>query len=72
LRLAFGLNELPEILPFSIAFIRLELGRGRLRTSKVGARRIVLRSDLNDWLAGVQAAAQIAAVKRASAGSEKS
>ena len=58
---------MPEILPFSIAFIRLELARGNLRTSKVGARRIVLRSDLNDWLSrGLSAVAQ-ASVKRASA-----
>lgn len=70
-RLAYGLNEIPLILPISLPYLRLELARGNLKTIKLGRRRLVLREQLDAWLArGAQAAAQISA--RASAGSEKS
>jgi len=56
-RIAFGLNELPMILPVSIPFLRLELARGNLKTIKLGRRRIILREQLNEWLESGAAAA---------------
>ena len=51
-RIAYGLDELAASLGVSTAFLRKEDRLGHLKTTKLGARKLVLAKDLEDYLKG--------------------
>lgn len=46
----FSLKELAMQVPLSVAFLRKEIKRGKLRSRKFGDRVVVLAEDWNDYL----------------------
>lgn len=46
----FPISELPEMLRISRAMIYAEIRAGRLRTTKIGARTLVHRDDLDSYV----------------------
>ena len=51
-RIAFGLGELAVRLGVSTVFLRKEERLGHLKTTKLGDRKLVLVSDLENYLKG--------------------
>jgi len=49
-RLAYGIEEVAEMLGCSSGFIRLEWKRGKLVITKLGRRRVVMKPDLDAYL----------------------
>ncbi len=48
----FSLKELARQMPLSVAFLRKEIKRGKLKSRKYGDRVVVLAEDWNDYLVG--------------------
>jgi hypothetical protein len=53
-RLAYGLPSLAKSLEVSIGFLRAEIRRGRLRSTKLGRRTVVLSRDVAAYLGNAQ------------------
>lgn len=51
-RLAYSPDEAARLAGVSRAFLYLEMQRAKLRTVKIGRRRLVRREDLLAWLNG--------------------
>lgn len=51
-RLAFGLAELARQLGVSIGFLRLEIGRGNLKPTRLGRRVLISAEEAKRYLAG--------------------
>jgi excisionase family DNA binding protein len=49
-RLAYSPEEAARLTGVSRAFLYLEMQRERLKTVKIGRRRLVRREDLLEWL----------------------
>lgn len=49
-RIAYDLNELSRLTPFSRRTLERAVVAGALKTRKIGGRRIVLRADALRWL----------------------
>ena len=49
-RICLSVAETAAVVGVSQSFVRLEIRRGRLRTTKVGRRRLILRSAITEWL----------------------
>lgn len=49
-RLAYSINELPEVLPISRSLIFEEIRSGTLRSFTVGRRRLVSREAVLDFI----------------------
>jgi hypothetical protein len=55
-KMVYAVNELhaPDgVIPISRAKLFTELQSGRLKSRKIGSRRVVLADDLNAWLANL-------------------
>lgn len=48
----FSLKELAEQVPLSVAFLRKEIKRGKLKSRKYGDRVVVLSEDWDNYLIG--------------------
>jgi excisionase family DNA binding protein len=53
-RMAFGVREAAGLLGVSAAFLRLEIGRGHLRATRLGRRVVLTRTELDRYLASGQ------------------
>jgi excisionase family DNA binding protein len=49
-RLALGIAEAADSVGVSAGFLRLEIARGRLKSSKCGRRVLLTPGDLENWL----------------------
>lgn len=50
-RRAFSLAELSESLGLSVGFLRLELARGHLRAARFGRRVVIMKPELDRYIA---------------------
>jgi hypothetical protein len=53
-RLAFGLRELAAMLGCSVELLRKEIGRDRLRPSRLGRRIVIARAEAVRYLEAAQ------------------
>jgi excisionase family DNA binding protein len=53
LRLAFDVEEATQVTPFGRSHIYNEIRRGRLRAVKSGGRTLILKSDLEAYMANL-------------------
>ena len=53
-RLAFSLDEVAKLTGLSVSFVRLEIARGRLRSSRAGRRVLIAATELREYLKPVQ------------------
>ncbi len=51
-RFSYGLDEVSELTGLSLGFVRKLAYAGTLKTKKIGARRMVLLADLEEFLEG--------------------
>src|SRR6266699_2911035 len=55
-RLAFRVTEAAALIGVSAAFVRLELARGNLKATRLGRRIVIMRTELERYLASCQTA----------------
>ncbi len=53
-RLAFRVGETATLIGVSAAFVRLELARGNLKATRLGRRIVIMRAELERYLASRQ------------------
>lgn len=56
-RLCYTIDELAEAASVARTRIYDEISQGRLKTFKIGRRRMIAAEAVRDWLAGMQEAA---------------
>jgi hypothetical protein len=54
-KLSYGLKELSAALSVSVAYLRLEVRRGNLKSIHLGGRVLVSTDALADWLSAKEA-----------------
>jgi excisionase family DNA binding protein len=57
-RRAYGIREVAESMGVSVGFVRLEIARGRLPSVRLGRRRLIAASALDEYIAGARASAE--------------
>ena len=50
-KMAYGLKEVAKMISISVPFIRLEISRGRIKTTRAGRRVLITRPEIDRYLA---------------------